>query len=230
MNSLSFKNGALGDEISSTSVSGKIFTAHIRGFKLTMKKTLFQIICLIFLLISTACQGLNESGAKSGSSGFVLEPGEIVKGNGTYFTVNEVGVGENGYVSLTNYTDVPAGLLGLYLCQGRDCFPLPDVIVESESTVRIAVGDGRGIEDVVATNATFGELRPTDGEIALLNSDDYDDPKAIAVYFQWGSNPHILTRTALEAGLWVEGGYGPTSDNATRLFKVEESGLWLFEE
>ena len=35
---------------------------------------------------------------------------------------------------------------------------------------------------------------------------------------------------AIDAGLWVEGGYGPSSQNATRLFKVPETGLWLFEE
>jgi hypothetical protein len=50
------------------------------------------------------------------------------------------------------------------------------------------------------------------------------------IYFQWGSTPHELTQLAIEAGLWVEGGYGPSSENATRLFKVAETGLWLFEE
>jgi hypothetical protein len=34
----------------------------------------------------------------------------------------------------------------------------------------------------------------------------------------------------MDAGLWVEGGYGPSSPNATRLFKIGESELWPFEE
>jgi hypothetical protein len=28
----------------------------------------------------------------------------------------------------------------------------------------------------------------------------------------------------------VEGGYGPSSTNATRVFKDPNSGLWLFDE
>lgn len=141
-----------------------------------------------------------------------------------------MGLGTNGYVALTNFTDVPASLAGLYLCQGFACFELPDVIVSAGETVRISVGDGTGIENVVATHANLGEWRPSDGEIALLGSKDFNDPQSLLVYFQWGSTPHELTQTAIEAGLWIKGGYGPSSENATRLYHVEESGLWLFEE
>ncbi len=52
----------------------------------------------------------------------------------------------------------------------------------------------------------------------------------MTVYFQWGSTPHELIQRAIDAGLCIEGGYGPSSQNATRLYKVAESGLWLFEE
>jgi hypothetical protein len=34
----------------------------------------------------------------------------------------------------------------------------------------------------------------------------------------------------VDAGLWFDTSYAPTSQNATRLYRVEESGLWLFEE
>jgi hypothetical protein len=149
---------------------------------------------------------------------------------GTFFAINEVGLGPNGFVALTNFTDSPASLAGLYLCQGSECFELPQAVVDAGKTVRIAVGDGAGHEGVVATRATLGELRPSDGEIALLASPKPDDPQAMLVYFQWGSTPHDLTQTAIDAGLWLEGGYGPSSENASRLFKVAESGLWLFEE
>ncbi|OGO28381.1 MAG: hypothetical protein A2136_08055 [Chloroflexi bacterium RBG_16_54_11] len=141
-----------------------------------------------------------------------------------------MGLGQNGYVALTNCTDVPATLLGLYLCQGAVCFELPDVVVAAGATVRIATGDGAGLEHVVATHATLGELRPADGEIALAASAQPDDPQSLFLYFQWGSTPHELTRNAVKAGLWVQGGYGPSSQNATRLFKDEKTGLWLFEE
>lgn len=149
---------------------------------------------------------------------------------GSYYAINEVGLGENGFVALTNFTDQPADLMGLYLCQGFECFALPDVMVAAGETVRIATGDGAGIDGVVASHATLGELRPSDGEIALLTSKNIADPKAMLLYFQWGSTPHELTQIAVDNGLWVQGGYGPSSNNATRLFKVPETGLWLFEE
>jgi hypothetical protein len=151
-------------------------------------------------------------------------------GVGTFFAINEVGLGPDGFVALTNFTEVPASLAGLYLCQGSDCFELPDVVVEAGQTVRIAAGDGAGHENVVAKGGAVGDLRPPDGEIALYEAAEAGGPGQMTVYFQWGSTPHDLTQTAIDAGLWVEGGYGPSSQNATRLFKVPESGLWLFEE
>lgn len=189
----------------------------------------FFIIAL-FLLMIAACTNTNQVEDFTTRTAAPSVPAKSSSNVGTYFTIKEVGLGPNGYVSLTNFTDVPASLAGLYLCQASDCFELPEVVVGAGETVRVASGDGSGIEAVVATEATFGELRPTDGEIALYSSRTLDDPQEMVIYFQWGSTPHDLTQTAIDAGLWVQGGYGPSSQNATRLFKVEESGLWLFVE
>jgi hypothetical protein len=193
-------------------------------------------ICLIITFVillhyGVACRGENSPGeATPLSSPPEVEPANVSSGTGSFFAINEVGLGPDGFVALTNFTDIPASLAGLYLCQGSNCFQLPDEEVAPDSTVRIAVGEGAGHEAVVATHATLGELRPSDGEIALLTSPEPDDPGAMLVYFQWGSTPHDLTQRAIDAGLWVDGGYGPSSQNATLLFKVEETGLWLFSE
>jgi hypothetical protein len=191
-----------------------------------MKTTRFFFSLVFILLIATACRG--EGGNATATP--TRESAKVSSGTGTFFSINEIGLGSKGFVALTNFTDVSASLEGLYLCQGSDCFELPDVAVDPDETVRIAVGDGSGHEGVVATRATFGDLQPSDGEIALYASQELEDPKEMLVYFQWGSTPHELTQVAIEAGLWVEGGYGPSSENATRLYKVPESGLWLFEE
>ena len=161
------------------------------------------------------------------------EPGgaAVISGStGSFFSINEIGLGPDGYIALTNFTDVTVSTGGLILCQGPDCFALPAVEVGAGETALVTVGDGSGLEGVIATGATIGELRSEDGEIAIFVSEDYDDPKAILVYLQWGSTPHDLTDVAVEAGLWFDTSYAPTSANATRLYRVEESGLWLFEE
>lgn len=185
----------------------------------------------IFLLIASRCASQNVVDEPSATPTSVTPgPASVSAGMSSFFAVDEVGLGPNGYVALTNFTDAPTSLEGLYLCQGSDCFELPEVVVAAGETARIAVGNGAGHENVVATGATLGQLRPADGEIALLASSETDDPGQMLVYFQWGSTPHALTQTAIDAGLWVKGGYGPSSENATRLYKVPESGLWLFDE
>ena len=150
-------------------------------------------------------------------------------GSGTLFAIDEVGLGPEGYVSLTNFTDQPANFGGLFLCQGAKCFELPSVEVAPGATARVAVGDGAGLEGVVATGATIGELRPSDGEIALYASRKSEDPKAILAYLEWGSTPHDNTQVAIDAGLWIKGAFAPSSTNATRIFH-NEGGLWLFDE
>jgi hypothetical protein len=195
-----------------------------------MKRKRAFFLLGIFLLITTACAG--QSGTKdiSGTpTSFESKPVKIGSGEGAFFSIDEVGLGPNGFVALTNFTDNPANLGGLYLCQGNACYELPEVVVDSGETARIAVGDGAGIEGEVVTHATIGELRSADGEVALTISPNVQKPEEVLAYLQWGTTTHQLTELAIQAGLWLEGSYAPTSQNATRLFIVKETGLWLFE-
>lgn len=178
----------------------------------------------------TATETQSSEGTAPLATSAPEKPVTVSGTTGSFFSINEIGLGPDGYVALTNFTDVSVSTAGLILCQGTDCFELPDSEVVAGETALVAVGDGSGLESVIATGATLGELRPSDGEIAIFASENYDDPKAILVYLQWGSTPHELTPVAVEAGLWFETSYAPSSANATRLYRVEESGLWLFEE
>jgi hypothetical protein len=94
--------------------------------------------------------------------------------------------------------------------------------------VRVALGNEAGLDGVVATGATIGELRPADGEVALYASQNVKDPKAMLAYLEWGATPHDDTQTAIDAGLWITGSFAPAADTATRLFR-NEGGLWLFD-
>ena len=191
-------------------------------------------------LLATACGG-DEADATTTSTDVTTTSTEVEQttstaavrtqpvGASSFFAINEVGLGPDGYVSLTNFTDVPVTLAGLYLCQRPNYIELPDVLVEAGATVRVALGDGAGLENVVVTNASLGDLNPSDGEIAIYTSRDFDDSAAIIEYLEWGSTPHGRTNVAIAAGLWPEGSFAPTSATATRLFRVPESGLWLFE-
>ena len=147
--------------------------------------------------------------------------------NGFQFEINEVGLGDDGWVALRNYTDEPASLADLYLCQPPDCVALPDEEVPAETVAYVSVSSGDDLDNVVVTDAEL-TLAPPDGELALFSGDDTSDPEKIRSYLQWGSHPHEGTDVAIEAGLWIEGSYAPTSEAATLLFRSDE-GLWLFE-
>lgn len=203
-----------------------------------MKRYLLPITMILLVLVINACSSPNAPETTAAESTSQANdpnaaPTEVkpyVQTVGSFLAIKEIGLGPEGYISLTNFTSVPVTTKGLYLCQGEKCFALPDAVIEAGETGRVAVGNGDGLEGVIATGATIGELESSDGEVALFSSDQFDDPKAILVYLQWGSTPHALTSLAVEAGLWIETGYAPTSPNATRLYRVEESGWWLFEE
>jgi hypothetical protein len=147
--------------------------------------------------------------------------------NGYQFEISEAHLGQDGYVTLRNYTDTTASLEGLFLCQPPKCVELPDMEVAPESPALVAVGDGEGLDSVVVTDAGL-DLAPANGEVALFASDDVNDSAQIRSYLEWGSTPHEATDQAIEAGIWLEGSYAPASDTATRLFRNDQ-GLWLFE-
>lgn len=187
-------------------------------------------------IVTTACSGTSDNESTTSSVATTSDTGATSTsvrrqpaGASSFFAIREVGLGPDGYVSLTNFTDQAVSLAGLFLCQQPNYVELPDVVVEAGSTARIALGDGNGLENVVLTNADLGELKPSDGEIALYTSREFDDPAAMIEYLEWGSTPHGRTDVAIAAGLWPEGSFAPTAATATRLYRVEETGLWLFE-
>ena len=143
------------------------------------------------------------------------------------FEIEEVGLGESGYITLQNYTDIASNLDALYLCQADRCVGLPDAVVEPGAVARIAVGDGEGLEAVVMTRVNL-ELTPADGEIGLYVSEDVQNTADLRAYIQWGLTPHELTDVADKAGLWRKAGFAPSGPNATRLWKTE-ANLWVWD-
>jgi hypothetical protein len=196
-----------------------------------MKNIRTSLFLWLFLFITTACGNQSIASDLTETPAFLEPvPAKINPGSGAFFTIDEVGLGPNGHIALTNFTDNPADLAGLNLCQGFACYDLPDVVVNAGETIRIATGDGAGLEKVAAVYATIGELHPSDGEVVLATEPLIQEPGEILLYLQWGSTPHQFTELAVQAGLWLEGSYAPSSQNATRLFKVKDTGLWLFDE
>ncbi|HEY4668225.1 MAG TPA: hypothetical protein VIH05_00465 [Tepidiformaceae bacterium] len=148
-------------------------------------------------------------------------------GVGFYVSIEEVGLGPNGYVTIKNFTETAINIGDLYICQPPRCTRLPEAVMQPGTVGRIAVGDGAGIENVVAKNVPL-QLAPSDGEVAIFGSEKVDDPAAIRAYFEWGATPHAATAVAIKAALWVEGSFAPTGERATRLYRTE-ANLWVWD-
>ena len=193
------------------------------------------LVGLTLLLIVSACgdddggdgNGSGDDDTATPSSSVIVSTSTVFPDEGFQLEINGVGLGEDGWVALNNYTDQAASLKGLFLCQPPVCVELPDVEVAAETTAIVALGNGDDLQNVVVADAGL-TLSPPNGELALFAGDDTGDSSKIRSYLEWGSEPHEATSVAIEAGLWIEGSYAPTSDGATRLFRSDE-GLWLFE-
>ena len=177
----------------------------------------------VFALLAAACSPI--AGPSPRASTPLASPIASSSANDVsfYFSIDEVGLGPQGYITLRNYTDVAASLDHVFLCQSTGCVDLPDVIVQPGESVRVAVGDGTGLENVVMTGAHL-DLPPADGEVAIYASDDVRNPAKMRYYVQWGSTPHPTTRGLPSLPLLMITGTHPdppSVDRAIRALSLE---------
>jgi hypothetical protein len=187
-------------------------------------------LSLLGLLVVAGCNSGTPTPGPTGTTTTPVvspDPSANASDVSRYFSIIEVGLGSDGYVTLENYTEVAASLDAVYLCQADGCVDLPDIVVEPGQVARVAAGEGNGLENVVMRNADL-DLPPADGEVGVFRSEDVSDSQGIRSYLQWGSTPHEMTDTAVEAGLWLPTAYAPTGPNATRLWKTE-ANLWVWD-
>ena len=198
-----------------------------------MKLIRTMAIMTALILVLTACSSSDDaesapsvdgSSTTTGSSDVQRQPESV----SSFFSIEEILLGPDGYVALNNFTSIPVTLDGLHLCQGGDCFSLPNEVVPAGGIAYVAVGAAPNADGLVVTGATIGDLEPSDGELALYVTDP-SNPERIITYLEWGSTPHERTVEAIEAGLWLEGSFAPSGDNAVRLYRDPDSGLWLWD-
>jgi len=191
-----------------------------------MKRFAASLLAVLAVTLG-ACGPAGPSGSLTVQNPASFTPGDA-SDVGRFFKISEVGLGPNGWVTLVNYTDTAASLETLFLCQANGCVDLPAYVVAGGAAARVAVGDGKGLENVAMTSADL-HLPPQEGEIALFSTDNIADPKGLRTYLEWGSTPHAITAMAIRNGIWLDGSYAPTAADATRLFQ-NDSGLWLFDD
>lgn len=180
-----------------------------------------------FGLLLTGCtsDGSGSDGDGDVTAATITASPNLVADDGRFLAIKEVGFGESGYVSLHNFTDAPASLSGLHLCEPPKCVALPDSEIAPGESAVVAKDDGGESEATVLSNAAL-DLNPASGEIGLYASEAADSAEDLRDYLEWGSTPHEGTATAIEAGLWIEGSYLNSSPEAVRIFQTPEKWEW----
>ncbi|MBT8246982.1 MAG: hypothetical protein KJN73_04155, partial [Acidimicrobiia bacterium] len=124
------------------------------------------------------------------------------------FVVSRVVFGSEGYVAVTNVGGSAGDLEGWQLCQRPGYYGIGSVVVAPGETVRFTSGPVEGLTgQVFDAGGRFGQLSATGGEIGLYVDGNFGSASSIRSYVEWGSSDHGRSSVAVEAGIWVAGGF-----------------------
>lgn len=142
------------------------------------------------------------------------------------FEIRAVVFGDDGYVVVENSGGTPASIGGYAICQRPNYFNLPDITLEPQETIWIAVGDGATLtatpaKEVIPAGGSLGSFDRDDGEMALYSTPAFASPEAIVSYVEWGSSGHGRSEVAVAAGIWTEGAFVEIPPDAFGVQAVE---------
>jgi len=134
---------------------------------------------------------------------------------GAVFEITTVNF-ESPVLVITNVGTETGNLGGHWICQRPSYQELPAVDIEAGQSVAISLGGDVFPEGVTAVEGVFGigGISAADGEVGLYSSNNFGSADAIVSYVEWGNSGHGRSATAVEAGLWNEGGFVSTSDSS----------------
>jgi hypothetical protein len=116
--------------------------------------------------------------------------------------------GSDGYVAITNVGGTTGNLEGWQLCQRPGYYRIGSIDVAPGETVRFTSGPVEGLTgQVFDAGGRFGQLSASSGEIGLYVDNNFGSASSIRSYVEWGSSDHGRSSVAVEAGIWVAGGF-----------------------
>lgn len=151
------------------------------------------------------------------------------------FVISTVGFGAGPMVVITNTGGESGSLAGHWLCQRPSYFELPDVEVGPGQSFALSLGGDVFLPPPGAITAevqgNIGAIRAEGGEIGLYEGNSFGSADAIRSYVEWGSAGHGRSGTAIEAGIWDEGGFVETTGDTPSIsrsdFETIGSTAWV---
>lgn len=161
----------------------------------TGRLALFVLSTVIVALALSACDGSQDP------EGSPLEDLDLI---GVDFELNSMIIENNGE-SVVRTED-------LWAYRDGESFQLNIFIIEPRATILFSMSD-------------LGDISTGGGELALAESDSFDDPDSMLEYVTWGQSELALSETATEAGLWPpDQGTIDVPDETVALLRVDPTG------
>jgi len=126
--------------------------------------------------------------------------------------IDEVVFAGEPYLVIANKGTGPGSSGGFWICQFPSYFELPAFELQPGERLTVPLGEGI-VPDLVGVIGTVDVIRPIGvidaegGEIGLYSADRFNDPEAIVDYLEWGSGNHARSGVAVQAQIWVDGGF-----------------------
>lgn len=143
---------------------------------------------------------------------------EDMSAEGAIFEITRVTFGAPMLI-ITNVGNEAGNLGGYWLCQRPSYQELPAIDVGPGESVAISLGGDVFVPPpgslTIADQLNLGPITATSGEIGLYSSNAFGSAEAIVSYVEWGNSGHGRSGTAVEAGIWDDGGFvATTADTA----------------
>ena len=123
------------------------------------------------------------------------------------FRISQVVFGEASFVIITNWGNESGSLDGYWLSQAEAFQALPDISLSPSEQALIGLAplpppDLTGMATVFHLGPAIGFIAPEGGEVALHDSDQFDDSASLVAYVEWGRGAHARSDLAQQAGIW----------------------------
>ena len=134
---------------------------------------------------------------------------------GAIFEITSVTFGAP-MVVITNVGTETGNLGGHWICQRPSYQELPAIDVGPGESVAVSLGGNVFLPPpgtlTIEGQLNIGGISASSGEIGLYSSNSFGSADAIVSYVEWGDTGHGRSGTAVEAGLWDDGGFVATTD------------------
>jgi len=134
---------------------------------------------------------------------------------GAIFEITSVTFGAP-MVVITNVGTETGNLGGHWICQRPGYQEVPAIDVGPGESVAISLGGNVFLPPpgtlTIEGQLNIGGINASSGEIGLYSSNSFGSADAIVSYVEWGDTGHGRSGTAVEAGLWDDGGFVATTD------------------